>query len=279
MKSISIKSPLIAGEFVVQPNKKVLISIVAYEYPKGIPARFCAGLIPAIDLSKQLESYGVQSKIRVIDPTSIANYCNGWEAKQSQVRDVAAGFLNDHGVNFFFDEALQVSDGALEILSKLGGELEFAADEKIAEIVQRVKDSGERHGGENGSRNAFLYMAAHPFSWLDMYHPLIWPRAHASEDTHFVNLMSKSESRFTEVRKFLQKRRPELCTGIDPIERYMTICNTPCYIRLEDEPAFAELTTRGYNWCRTRYHELRERSSNHRRANRDFESLVSFLGR
>ena len=103
MEFIRIKNPLIVGEFALDPSKKVLISIVAYEFPKGIPARFYIGLIPAIGLSKQLASFDIQSKIRLVDPTNIAGYCNGWEKKRSQVKDIAAEFLDDHGVDIILD--------------------------------------------------------------------------------------------------------------------------------------------------------------------------------
>jgi len=273
-----IESSWVKDVFSFQPGKIVQISVVAYGHSAGIPARFYMGLIPAIELSRKLKLNDSKSVVRVVDPTPIANYCNGWETKQPYFRDIITNFLESNGVDFFFDEAEQICKGSLEILGALGTELEFSADEKVADIVQRIKVSGRRHGGESGANNATLYMAAHPFSWLDMYHPMIWKKSYPSENFQFVNLMSKPEERFAVVRKFLQKRRPDLCTKNNPDDRYMTVCDTPCYIPLEEEPTFEDLTKCGYNWCYKRYSELKKKSNNHRRAYKDFEVLMSFLG-
>lgn len=278
MNNIIVKSPWIIGNLSLRPGNIVQVSIVVYEHPAGIPARFCIGLVPAIELSKQLKLNAFKSIVRVMDPTPIANYCNGWQVKEPQFRDVITEFFESNGIDFFFDESESICDGALEILGMLGAELESSTDEKVVDIVQRIKESGRRHGGDAGTRNATLYMAAHPFSWLDMYHPLIWKRSYPSEGFQFVNLMSKAEGRFTVVRKFLQERRPDLGTKNNPVDRYMTVCDTPCYIPLEGEPTFADLTTYGYNWCYGCYSELRTKSKNHKRALKDFEALMSFLG-
>lgn len=277
MNNIVIRSPWIIGKLSLRPGGVVQISIVAYEHSAGMPARFCAGLIPAIELSRQLRRAAFESIVRVLDPTPIANYCNGWQTKQSQFRNTLAKFFYSSSVAFFFDEAEQIRNGTLEVLRALGVELESSTDEKVVDIVQRIKESGRKHGGESGASNATLYMAAHPFSWLDMYHPLVWKKSYPSEGFQFINLMSKSEERFSVVRKFLQRRRPDLCTTNNPIDRYMTICNTPYYISLEEEPTLAELTDYGYDWCYKRYRELKVKSSNHNLALKDFEALMSFL--
>jgi hypothetical protein len=277
MDPVYIKSPWIEGEFLLDRNKRVQISIVAYEHPTGMPARFCAGLIPAIVLAKQAEGSSEKSIIRIIDPSPIANYCNGWVGTTSAFQSVIARFLGNYGVNYFFDRAEEVTPEMLEVLESLGSTLQIEADKKIGEMVARITESGRRHGGESGVRNALLYMAAHPFSWLDMYHPRIWQKEHRITGVQFVNLMSKPESRFTVVRKFLQERRPDLCTQANPTDLFMTVCNTPCYIPIEGEPLLADLTDKGYEWCHTRYYEMRKESGNHRRAYKDFESLYAFI--
>jgi hypothetical protein len=277
--SVLVESRWIKEVLSFEPGNTIQISIVTYGHPMGIPARFCAGLVPAIDLVKQLESRGLGSIIRVMDPTPIANYCNGWQANQSQshFREVVSDFLDRNGSQFFFDEAEQLSETAVEVLRTLGTELE-ASDGETADIVNRIKESGRKHGGEAGAMNAALYMAAHPFSWLDMHHPSIWKKSYPSEGYQFVNLMSKSEERFAVIRKFLKERRPDLCTTNNPIDSYMTICDTPCYVPLEEEPTFPELRSYGYDWCLRRYNELKKKSSNHGRAYKDFKALMSFLG-
>ncbi len=275
--AIIINSPWIKGELAFQTRKAVQISVVAYEHAEGIPARFCSGLISAVDLSRMLKSEGIESILRIIDPTSIAYYCNGWEQKELQFRKIIANFLKESNVKFFFDEAEQVCDESLNFLNEIGADLDASTDEQVSELVQRIKLSGRRHGGESGAQNATLYMAAHPFSWLNMYCPLIWKKTYSNESFQFVNLMSKPEQRFSVIRKFLQKKRPELCTTNNPVDRYMTICNTPCYIPLEGEPMFIDLIKNGDNWCCDYYYNIRKRSSNHDRAYKDFKALMSFL--
>ncbi|MCX6754228.1 MAG: hypothetical protein NTU81_00125 [Candidatus Nomurabacteria bacterium] len=277
MENITINCQWIDGDFYPKMNKTIQISIVAYEHSSGIPARFCTGLIPAIELSKKLKSIGFKSLIRLINPTPIANYCNGWQTKESQFKNIISEFLNKHSIDFFFDEAEQVSNSGLEILSIIGEELLLAKDTMIIDMVQRVRESGRKHGGNLGAENAVLYMAAHPFSWLDMYHSLIWKKQYQNDDYQYVNLMSKPELRFTVLRKFLQEKRPDLSTSIKSVDLYMTVCNTPCYIRLEDEPTFTDLNIKGNDWCLKRYQEIKGKSSNHRRALKDFEALMSFL--
>jgi len=119
MNNVVIKSPWVIGNLSLRPKCVVQISIVAYEHEKGLPARFCAGLIPAAEVSKQLQAIGFESVVRVIDPTPIASYCNGWQ-KSTQFRDVIASFFGSK-TPFFFDESEQLQNGALEVLREIGG--------------------------------------------------------------------------------------------------------------------------------------------------------------
>jgi|GEM_PF-1680461 len=271
------KSKWIEGELQIYSGKIVQISVVAYEHILGVPARFCTGLIPAIALSKELKSFGVNSIIRLIDPTPIANHCNDWNVEGFKFKDLLSNFLNFYDVEFFFDEAEQISNESLVLLETIGQELLSTTDISVQNMVQRIKDSGKKHGGDLGEKNSILYMAAHPFSWLDMYHPLVWKKEYPDDVYQFINLMSKSESRFTLIRKFLCEKKPTLCTNFNPVDAYMTVCDTPCYIPLEGEPTFNDLTLNGYEWCHQKYKEIKNKSGNHRRALKDFEALVSFL--
>ncbi len=279
MNNVIIKSPWVVGNLSLRRGSIVQISIVAYEHWLGIPARFCAGLIPAVEISRQLRHENFQSVVRVIDPTPIADYCNGWQPRQLFFRAVIEDFFNNLGVVFFFDEAEQMSSGSLEVLSALGAELESTIDSRVVDMVQRIKTSGKKHGGDLGASNALLYMAAHPFSWLDMHHPLIWNKSYSSGDKQFVNLMSQAEERFVVIRKFLCAKRPDLCTDNKPVDRFITTCKTPCYIPLRDEPLFVDLTTHGPDWCYERYSKLKEESKAHAHAEEDFATLMSFFQR
>lgn len=257
----------------VYQGGKVIVSVVAYTHPEGIPARFCAGLISAVQFSRELPSSSAE--IRIIDPSPIANYCNGWK-RNDAFRDIVTEFLTKQHVEFFFDRAEEVTEESLKILEDVGQALESSSDQAVREMVGRIKDSGRRHGGAEGERNALLYMAAHPFSWLDMYHPLIWGRRYSPETHQFVNMMSKAESRFTLIRKAL-KERMLFSSGITSTEMYMPLCNTPCYIPLPHEPLIADFSRSGYTACLERYRALKNLSENHRRALRDFEALAPFL--
>ena len=282
MSQFSIKCPWIKEEVVLQSKKKVQISIVAMEYPCGIPARFCAGLISAVALSRQLASLGVHSIVRVIDPTPIASWCNGWVLEESMFRGVVSNFMRDHSTDFFFDESEQMLDNTAEVLHQVGQALDSSTDAGVTDMVERIMESGRRLGGESGGNNSLLYMAAHPFSWLDMYHSLIWKERYSSDQLQFVNLMPKSEERYAVIRKFLRERRPDLSSGISSVECYMVGCDPPYYIPLEEkgerEPMFSDLESQGYIECHRRYKALKGKSSNHGRVFKDFESLMSFVG-
>lgn len=258
-------------------NQTVEISVVAYEHPAGIPARFLTGFIPAITLAKHFESRGVKSVIRVIDPTSIANYCNGWRGSQARFQEIISNFFCDRKIDFFFDEAEPVNWESLEILQAIGSEIATSTDPQIVDLVSRIRESGKKHGGENGEKNSLIYLAAHPFSWHDLHHPAIWKTAPTLTHT-YINLISKAEERFTVVRKFVRNLRKDLRTCIDPLDRYMTVCNTPCYIRLQDEPTYDDLVSRGPEWCEERYRDLKARNRNCERISRDFQIFISHLG-
>lgn len=276
MNNVVIKSPWIVGNVSLKPGKKVQISVVAYEHPAGLPARFCAGLIAAVDLYKCLTQNRFTAVIRIIDPTPIAAYCNGWQAKQTQFRHVIAEFLRINNVEFFFDEAEQINNGAFEVLTEIGTELERCDSQKVKDAIAAIRESGRKYGGRSGASNAILYMAAHPFSWVDMYHPLVWRKAYPPESIHLVNVMSASEERFRIIRDFLKERRPDLCVKNPPLNRYMTLCRIPCYIPIEEEPMHADLTSKGLSWCLSRYSKLRAESQRHNWAHKDFEALVIF---
>lgn len=278
---VAIKSDLVRESLCFEPGNAVQISIVAYGYPTGMPARFCAGLAPAADLANQLKLNGFKPIIRVVDPSPIANYCNSWPDNrqlQSSFRKAVSDFFSNAGIKFFFDEAERLSEDAIRFLRDIGSELESPGNKEVSEIVERLRESGRRHGGETGAANAMIYMAAHPFSWLDMHHPLVWKRFYSCDGYQFVNLMSKSEERFSEIRKFLREKRPDLRTENNPVDGYMTICDTPCYIPLEGEPGLSDLENYGYDWCLGQYYKLRKNSSNHKRAYKDFKALMFFLG-
>lgn len=278
MRIIEIASPLVrGGPLSVESDRAVQISVVSYEHQLGMPARFCAGLLPAIELYRKFESHAIRSVIRLVDPTPIVHYCNGWVISNPIFRDVISQFLQNNEIRFFFDQAEPVGDDALSILQELGSRLENPGDTVVHDIVQRIRESGRKHGGDVGAKNSIVYMAAHPFSWLNMYHPSLWKKP-CPQDCQLFNLMSRSEERYSLVRKFLQTARPDLATGTQPFDIYMNVCDTPCYMPLEGEPRYVDLLERGYEWCHGRYMEIKKRNSNYERICRDFRLLRDFVG-
>ena len=245
MKIIEIASPLVrGGPLSVKSGCTAQISIVSYEHQLGIPARFCAGLLPAIELYRKFELHGVKSVIRLADPTRIVDYCNGWVISNPIFRDIVSQFLQNNETQFFFDQAEPVGDDALNLLQELGSKLENPGDTIVHDIVQRIRESGRKHGGDVGAKNSIVYMAAHPFSWLNMHHPSLWKKPYP-QDCQLFNLMSRSEERYSFVRKFLQTVRPDLATSNQPFDIYMNVCDTPCYMPLEGEPKYVDLLEHG----------------------------------
>ncbi|MBI2888615.1 MAG: hypothetical protein HYY10_01700 [Candidatus Liptonbacteria bacterium] len=287
MKEITVGSPcgfagLMEGPLTLQFRNLVTISVVMYEHREGIPARFFAGLVPALKLAESCElKRHFVTTIRVIDPTSIVNHCNGWSVHSSRMQEFVRQFLaaryqgERHAPPLFFDEAEPVGEAMLKVFRELGAELE-SAEGKVRDAVVRLKESGRRHGGENGEKNAFLYMAAHPFSWLNFYHPAVW-RKRPSPHCQLINLMSKSEEPFSAVRKFLRQKRPDLVAKVQPVDRYMAVCEHPPYIPLDGEPLCEEVFTKGYGSCLEQYRSLAERGRKYKKALRDFEMLTRFV--
>ncbi len=279
-KTLNIEHPLFRNSLSCQirVDGDVIVNTVAYEHSKGIPARFCAGLIPLIRLVRILELEGLRPIVRIIDPSPIARYCNGWKATESKMNSIATDFLCQNGiVRFFFDKAENVGEEAIKVMNDLGERLKMSSDEAIADIVRRIRESGRRHGGDLGEQNAILYMAAHPFSLLDMYHHSLWKKKYPASTVCF-NLMSKSEERFAIIRSFLNQAVPELSTGIRAFNLYSKICETPCYIPVGGEPTHADIETLGYRRCFDRYRDLRKESGNYEKICKDFRMLIEFLG-
>ena len=81
------------------PDDTVQINVVVYGSPYGIPARFFAGLIPAVLLVKKLRSVGKEVILRAFCSIHIAAFCNDWQ-------DDLAVVQNRKAINFaewFFD--------------------------------------------------------------------------------------------------------------------------------------------------------------------------------
>ncbi|MBU6323197.1 MAG: hypothetical protein KGI41_04205 [Patescibacteria group bacterium] len=266
---------LIAGSVTLRGDAKAVISTVAYEHPDGMPARFAAGLIPAFVLARQLRERGIFTIVRIIDPTRVANYCNGWQMgsdKLDQVVGELAAMLEDRISTT--ESCMPLTGTSIRLLRSLANELE-EADGAVGEMLERLRCSGRRHGGENGARNVALYAAAHPFSWLDLLHDSLW-RGRSYEAYQHINLMSKPESRFSVMRAYLRDRHPEIASKAPRIDLEMKVCNTPCYLRLDDEPTFDDFMRDGYDTTLETYYALRTRSQNHRRAYNDFKVLSRY---
>ncbi|MFA6050372.1 MAG: hypothetical protein WC761_04215 [Candidatus Paceibacterota bacterium] len=260
-------SLLISGNLNFHSND-VLISLVVYEHPNGLPARFCAGLLPAVSLYRKFEASGVRVKVRVIDPSPIASFCNGWNNGQSQCLREVKKFLSLHSINYFIDVAEKPTDEAVAILDRLGSCLESTPDDNVKELVVQVRESGRKHGGEQGYQNSLRYMAAHPFSWHDMHHPSLWK--YRPNGALRINLMSPAEQRFSIIREYLINHEKDLVIEEKPVDRYTTICRTPCYIPLVGEPTLTDLKTKGVDWCKERYRALSKSGRAYEQACQDF---------
>ncbi len=271
-----ITEPLIREGIEFTLGRPVQISVVGYEHPAGIPARFLAGFIPAVALSNQLSRENIDSMIRIVDPTAVANHCNGWQSGSSRFHQIISDFLHREEAKFFIDQAEQISETGLETLELVGSKIVRSQDPQIVELVSRIQASGEKHGGENGRKNSILYLAAHPFSWSELYHPSIWKTKPDNKWAH-VNLMSKAEERFSLMRKLIVNDQVNLSSEVNPRDVYMSVCNTPCYMLLEGEPTFDDFLMRGHEWCRGRYSDLKRRNRNYERIARDFEVICSHL--
>lgn len=253
----------------------VVISVVAYQHPAGIPARLCAGLLAAIELYHRLP-IGV-AQLRIVDPSPIAAYCNGWSLC-NETTSILQTFCEQASIHPVFDPAQPPCKESLDILQRVGERLMRTENPAVREMIQRIRESGRIHGGANGEQNALIYMAAHPFSWLDQYHPLIWQRRYPRDGCQYVNMLSQAESRFSLIRDEL-RQQPDYPSGLESEDLYMKICNVPCYIPLPQEPTYTEAKRVGWDACLAQYHNLKRLSENHRRATKDMEALIAFLGK
>lgn len=258
-------------------SKVHILSVVCYAYPSHVPARLCAGLVPAVALARALQSHGIRAHIRIIDPSPIASYCNGWDTDQRCAQEAVLTFCTHNAVACTIYRAKSVSTDSLTVMHTLGDSLSMASSAEVASMVERICTSGERHGGSRGRQNALLYMAAHPFSWLDMQNDLFWPERFPSTEYACINIVSKAEERYSLIRSYLCNTHPELRSQNRPHDVTMSICGTPSYVPLPEEPTLDDMRTHGHQWCLERYASLRSKSENHRRAHRDFMHFMDYL--
>lgn len=273
---LQLESKYWEGSIFVDETKQVVVSVVAYEHARGIPARFFAGIYPAFELARKILDAGGKACVRIVNPLSIACYCNGWSHTNERLTQILAR-LNCCNIQFEQHLSQEVDGQMIDVLSTLACRLEGELG-KDHRLLQSIRQSGYKNGGQAGEANALLYAAAHPFSWLDMCHESVWKMVTNITNTHFIHLVSKSEERFAALRATLCTVAPEyLIEGIKVDERFLTVCNVPAYLPLDEEPLFEELGTRGHEECHRIYSRLKkEKGENYRRIIKDFEFAQQF---
>ena len=266
------------------PGNTIQINVVVYGSPLGIPARFFAGLIPAVLLAKKFRSMGKEVILRAFCSIHIATFCNGWQGDLAAVQNrkainFAEWFFDRHNISFFIDYSCQVSDEMKTIL----GHLEAAIKEEptLQGVVGKLQGSGFRYGGEVGRERSILYAAAHPFGWQDLWHPSVWLKK-PDENTAVVNVMSESEKSFSMVRKFLVDRFSEY--RLPRVNDVLTkTCQVPHYILFPGEPTMEDLQRKGIAACVQRYGRMLELASSDsertmvQKLLKDFVSVCEFL--
>ncbi len=200
---------------------RIQLNVVVYGSPKGIPARFFAGIIPAILLAKKFIAQEKDVCIRVFNPITIASFCNGWQNGEDKERQnkkaitLAEKFLEKQGIPFFFDPSLPVSDEMMKALQPL--EEAIRNEPTLRGTLKRLETSGLRYGGGIGEKQSALYAVAHPFGWQDLWHQSLWLSKPAMGTT-VINIMSEAEKPFSTVRRFLVERY----TGIGNLDSKTT---------------------------------------------------------
>lgn len=280
--AVNIDTPFLTSPVMVPVGKELVISIVAYETPDGLPARFLAGVMPAIDVAQKATESGISTVVRVIDPAPIASHFNGWDAYPTSHHELLSSFFGQCGVKFYIDRAATVTpdmecviDSLASVLNELLNQDGVSESASIAAYKQLLKSAEKR--GQEGLKNTLRYVAAHPFSWLEFYHESLWSNRH-NLDAHYINLMSKSESRFTAVGDLLLGYGTDFCSGLKPKRYHFTCCKMPSYVRQPDEPSFVDLKTIGPRACLERYGELAKRDSSRFRGPKgDLDLFLTFL--
>lgn len=208
-----------------------------------LPARFLTGFISTFTLAQSIQELSegsIQPKIRIFRPRRISQFINGI-SDSSAATQIAQGnallesFAKDHfpDVQFFIEDDQEVSEQAVAVLGKLSDLLDVHCN---PEVIQQVKDSGRKRGGEQGEKKALLYVAHHPFGWSDFHDPSIFSIKPAET---VINTLPPSERKYTAAREELKKIVPrelkEIVIFGERQEMVINMCGTPHYIFVDDE--------------------------------------------
>ena len=266
----------------------------------ALPARFLSGFLSTFSLAEMIQERTqgrAVPQVRIFIPSNISMFINGigFESAQRQIErgtSLIETLVRNHfpSVNIFFDRDQPVSETGLQILKDVADLFMVHTDNDS--LIQGIRESGMRRGGEVGASRALLYAAHHPFGWNDLHHVAIF-----EEDPPFtvVNTLPPSEKRFAQVRRSIREHivnsghRSLICGG-KRFDLVMMMCEQPHYLLIADksgkplEPTLDDLFSAT---CREILESIEARRKeeqtpwlrdNLRRARIDFERLLTKLG-
>lgn len=282
-------------ELDVQSNLRIN-NVLSINRQGELPARFLSGLLPTFLLSQaitELSEGRMRPEIRIFQPFNIFCHTNGVTTELAQ-RQIAKGqdILLSFQQNFFPDTILllendeKVNVESIRVLEQVKRGITIFCD---PEVVEAIRESGEKHGGTKGAENSLIYAAHHPFGWNDLHHSEIFQ---STPPSTLINTLPPSEKKFNVVRDAVNQHiEGEEITVFEGTTHELTInmSGTPHYMFVENEigekqePAFSEIESTPVTEVIT---DIQNRFANEkdkflkeklRRVRGDFNKLLQFL--
>lgn len=176
-----------------------------------LPARFLRGFLPAFKLAEDIRRISdgrITPTVRVFQPIHFSTFTDDVDedvVKEQQELGISC-ILAMSKRHFPLTEVLvendqPFTDKAEEILVEVASLIDPPAD-----LLDRLKRSGRKWGGELGEARSLIYGAHHPFGWSDLFHPAFFE---ACPPRVVVNSLPPAEKKFTLIRGEVLEKVPK----------------------------------------------------------------------
>ncbi|HEX7041668.1 MAG TPA: hypothetical protein VF189_00305 [Patescibacteria group bacterium] len=249
-----------------------------------IPARFLAGFIPTFLLAEEIQKeFGIISNIRIFFPKNLANKINkiDWQKINSQMeitKRIVTAFQKKlfPSISIHFSEDGEFNNNTVKMLKTLAGVMKESAD---PDILESIKTSARRHGGENGENNFDIYIAHHPFGWQEAEEKNIF---NERIPDIVINTLPQSERRFLQLRRSIRNALRNSGIWKTPKEindLEMNIAGAHYLLLDTSEPTLKDAFCHSTGEILERLKVLKKQTGNDnfRKAKNDFERLINLF--
>lgn len=216
-----------------------------------LPARFLAGLVPAIAF---IETVNQNAELRIFVPLHLALHTGVSPVQAERKKQQGLLFIQKFQTIFhpeltwFVDVDKPMTQTAIEFLIKLSDQLPVQNPE-IQSAWESILSSARRRGDE---KTAKVYGPHHIFGWQDCHEPNLF--FEQLPKTITINVMSTAERPFRLVRQAVvrgvEKNHSEILVHGHHLDLETALCRRPHYLRVSikntQEPSLDDLLLAGF---------------------------------